>query len=365
MSTPIRPIQPNTAGSPRFGSHTPAMTMQDPVFSVSSRALGASSYFTKTTRPGWLGWVLSTLANHDYKEMAKLPGLGRVVAEPPIGAMVFLLYACTMVGRLSFAKKRADEGDLREMRDILVRDMTTFPLLLFLYKPMIAWMSKWLEKQQGIRLTQGKQIFSYSELDDIYRVLGPDRLKAIVADPRNHEGIRHAIDHAMQNKHLPGHLKASTLRQLRLKMENVLEVASKNKPRAEILKELDEPVKQAYNLIEKLESFRKTHMAHLRKSAAVQSPKDVEKAMKLFKSNIPAFRDIFSNYARGVRVWSNATAFLIVCGLLGIGVPAFNKWFTEREYQQLQAQRSQRPQPFHPAPGTPFAMPMQQPPLYY
>lgn len=295
----------------------------------------------------WIGSKLISVAknvlDHDYKEVVPLPKLGRIVVEPPMGALVALLFGFTLGGRLTHAIHRAVGGDKRELRDIVCRDIPTFTLILFALKPMMAAMSKGLEKFKGIELVQGAKVFGYSELEDIYRVTSTNRLKSILVNPKNHKGVLAAIDRTMENPSLAHNARALLTRFRRAVKSAINLVPEGGKYNQQVLDTIDKPAREAFKVLQQLDANHSKYISRIGKGRCLVNQGFVEKFIRKFKGNVPAFKDMFAAYAKSSRVWANVVAYGMVIGLLGFGVTAFNQWFTEREYKKLMAEKAQTP----------------------
>lgn len=309
---------------------------------------------------GPLAWFVRNFLDQDYREMASLPKLGKVVAEPPMGALALLLFGFTLGGRVDHALKRAKEGDYREIRDICVRDLTTFVLILFALKPIVKGMSKWLENINGIELVKpnmpfGEGVYGFSDLSNMYRVVDPNSLVRIWSNPKNHKGMLQAIDKAMKNPALKP-VTRNLMEQYRSVIAQGIAIAEKHQKNpakaARMTEALGKMADKAFNVLQRLEARYARDLAKT-KTGAYFSENLFSRMGKFLVSRAPAASEIFSHYARGARVWSVVVANLIQVLLLGFGVTAFNQWFTEREYQkklaELKARQQQQNNMFNPA----------------
>jgi hypothetical protein len=284
--------------------------------------------------------ALPKILAQDYHEVASLPKLGRVVVEPPIGALVVLLFGFALSGRLFNAVARAADGDRRELRDILFRDIPTFTLILFALNPMVRLMSQRLEKLKGIQLVQNGKVFGYSELDNIYRVDSANRLKSILAKPQNTKGVLNAIDNSMKNPHLSPALK-SMLGKYKDAVQDAIKIATNKGAHSP---EFEKAAHKAYKMLNVMEISREGYLKQIGNGQATATSKLIQKFTTDFNNKVPTFNKMFSSYAKSSRVWANAVAFGIVIGLLGFGVTWFNKWFTEKEYEKLTKQQNSKPE---------------------
>ncbi len=293
--------------------------------------------------------------DHDYKKLAKLTlpkfppfwnqqlRLGRIVVSPPMGAMFVLLFGFTLIGRLKHAFDRAMGGDKRELRDIAFRDLPTFLIILYMLEPLTNKIGKWLQKFRGIRLLHGDEMLAYPQLKTNFQINSKNRLMSILQDSTNHKGVINAINKLLRNNNLTSGLK-NHLTEFKSLITNIISTAGKA-DQAGLVRINEALVEKAFHKVQTMDSL----LDATRKS---MNQTFVQKITNGFiGKNIIPFNEMFSQYAKVSRVGADLLGFSIVIGLLGFGVTAFNKWLTEREFKELQSQRSQpatQPKPQQP-----------------
>ena len=298
------------------------------------------------TANGLAKGFITRLADHDYREVAS-PGIfGSVLVEPPQGALFAILYLFTISGRLKHALNRAVGGDSRELRDIMIRDIPSITIFLYGLNPAMNAMSKGLEKIGGLRLSP-KGVFNaykYFQLDEMYTVHGPNQLQSLMADGFNEKGVAKAIAGVRRNSYLRGE---PAMQNALTQFENALMAGFKVSKGAGFdaanpihLAQLDLHAKQAFqhlNFMEQMRAQSLLNPTHQLESSLGSSA--VKRAISRFRggleSAVPSFRKMFTTHAQMGRVGVSAFGYAIIIGLLGYGVTAFNKWYTEREYARL------------------------------
>ncbi len=289
---------------------------------------------------------ITRLADHDYREVAS-PGIfGRVLVEPPQGALFAILYLFTISGRLKHALNRAVGGDSRELRDIMIRDIPSITIFLYGLNPAMNAMSKGLEKIGGLRLSP-KGVFNsykYFQLDEMYTLHGHNQLQALMSDGFNEKGVAKAIAGVRNNKFLRGEpMVQNVLAQFEESLMAGFKIskgAGFDAANPAHLAQLEQHAKRAFGHLNYLEQLR--HQQYLNPTHQLESTigsSSFKRFIGRFRggleSAIPSFRKMFTTHAQSYRVGVSAFGYAIIIGLLGYGVTAFNKWYTEREYAQL------------------------------
>lgn len=285
--------------------------------------------------------VVPNILKHDYCEKAALPKLGKVVVDPPIGALIFLLFGFALTGRLTNALRRASDGDKRELRDIAFRDIPTFGTILFAYKPLVRVLSKLFQKIHGIQLLQGKHVLGYDELKDIYTVDTANRLKAVLLEPKNHKGVLTSMDKAMHNPNLSSPVK-HFLKRYRVAVQECINQIGQTGGAA--TPEFEKAAQKAFRFLEILNTHRNHALKKIKEGSGSLAPRFIQKQIKHFNAKVPAFDSLFLSQAKGSRNWVVAISSVAILSLLGFWIPWFNKWYTEREFKKFQAQNSAPPQ---------------------
>ncbi len=320
---------------------------------------------------GWefLGKILKPVTDKvlewDYQTLQKLPRLGSVVVEPPIGALIILLYGFTLMGRLSHALHRAIGGDRRELRDIAIRDLPTFSIILFALNPMVNLLSRFFQGKTAIfgrhiKLfpdVKGQGAFSYSALKDLYTVQSQENLAEIIklnkADPKGllnalentakklgtlvtgnkeqYEPVATAFDAYHQALKTAADTYHGAIKTATDAYDQAVKAAGKSEAGKAVITKAKETLKAAIAEADEALSpgaataFNKLKELEVAKAGLATGLKD----------HLPSFPEIFASYAKGSRVWANILSYALVIAALGYGVTSFNKWITEREYKKL------------------------------
>lgn len=261
-------------------------------------------------------WAAENLLNFDYMKMARVPGLGKVVACPPMGALFVILFLCTLPGRLKHAYDRMKENDTREMRDIWSRDIPTFIIILYMFDKIIHKMSTWLQKVAGFQLANGHEVFGFGKMQQSYSVASADDLKLIMRNRMNHKGVFRAVSKQF------GHLRAPDVHNQLVMYNIALEKLAKLAPQnaTDVASDaFNKAAQEAYQVLQRLERVRNT-------------------VVSLSGTSLPKYAELFAISARNSRSAITIASYAIQLLLLGLAPVYFNKWFTEKEYQAKYAQ---------------------------
>ncbi len=337
-----------TASIPRFQGNLQSSLFENTLFKaadtffnlkntaqskVQKRFLQGKPNVLKKTTGKILNWFSKTLLDHDFRHVAAVPKVGRIIMEPALGAFMIMSFGFMIGGRLVHALHRAIGGDRRELWDILRRDIPTVAIVIFGLPIVTKILGKKLQNWKGIQLIRDNQMLAYSELENMYRMLTPSRLRDILRNPVNHQGVRKALRHTLKNRNLSPGIKSNLIQ-----FQHAIEAAIRG---AHNPMDLNKATQKAFSLLRQLESKRIIALNKAKQTGLAVNRSIIEKFTNLFHAKVPDFKDIFVNYAKRSRVWNDAVAFGIIVGLLGFGVTWFNQWITEREYEKLKAQQTQ------------------------
>ncbi len=287
------------------------------------------------------------LFSMDFQEVPFLPKIGHFGAEIPLGVMLVLAYGFMVGGRVQHALKRASNGDKREVRDIIFRDIPTITILIMGFPILLRVLTRGLiEPIRGIQMMNTQSLFKYSELENMYRVLDSNRLVSLLKNKQNHKGLIQAIDKVMGNRSLSGVSRGLLNRFKRRIEEGIKLVKTSNNP-----KQLEDIAKQAFGFLKRLDADRAKYLKSLGAGNTTASKGLLGKLTSWFSQTLPPFNEMFSRYAKNSRVWGDAAAFAISIGVLGYGITWFNQWYTEREFQKLQARQKIQPTSSNPFPS--------------
>lgn len=272
------------------------------------------------------GGFVKKLVDYDYKEFPKL--FKWSISEPPIGALILLLFPFTIGPRL----KRAAQRDSREVGDVIRRDVTAITIFLFALKPLINAMNQLKEKfWDGLKLVENTEdkflgkVFTYSQFQKNYHIANPQTLEAIIHHG-NKKGLLKAVsklsDHGLAeagHQELQGYLE-----QFKAKIDALIPAVEGQK-RGDINK----LSKEAFELLEKMEVLRTKPLSVLEKSASAKVLKIVE--------TLPNFRDFFATHAKSCRLPVDILSFLIVIAGIGWFPVWFNAQWNKKQFEAQQA----------------------------
>ena len=168
--------------------------------------------------------TINYLVNNDYKNFYKTPELLNVtVAEMPIGPLMVMFYGFMTPARIHSAIERAPikkngEKDYREVRDVLIRDMTAVTIFLFgldalnkvmwkgtqehgrmlsatpLAKRIPGIKQAFMDTPAKVKILENGKAVDYLEMSQRFRLNNEGNLIQIAQDPVNREGLPHVIE---------------------------------------------------------------------------------------------------------------------------------------------------------------------------
>lgn len=300
-------------------------------------------------RLGFLGinrfvnWVHKLLCDQDYTKLVPITfnglklgpltipkfNLGRIVVEPSLGTFSVISLGFIIGGRVYHAVKRAVNNDYREVRDILTRDILGMSMMMYGMPPVVWAISKWRQARRGIQLLGSHEALSYSDLSKTFQVTDPNRLNAILKQPNNHKGLLQALKEIRQ-AHYARHFDSEG-RFYFDRLENAMNTAIAAKES----QLRDAAVNRVVSYIQHLDKWRQGYTGSLAQFGKQPNQKMIDAVQELVSHKIPVFSDVFSNYAKRTRNWSSAVSFAIVIFGMGVAIPVFNQWFTEKEYKRV------------------------------
>lgn len=346
--------------SPKFGNAAAASETSYPIgktmkaiANASDKALGfhnsvasaekleASSPLMKRLRK-----VVSMVTDYDFREVHPVNLFKKIkfsIVEPPIGALMLLLYPFTIGPRLKRAKERDPSGI--EFMDIIRRDMTAITMFLFLLKPLTNAINTLKQKHDGLKLVKhdnrpvksggdliGK-IFSYTQFDDFYKLTSPNQLEAIVVEG-NGQGLKKAVDKYTKQyldvlgkypDSKPATDTAKALTEFRGKITELVEHQAKITQNSAGQKLSDPEVankaKQAFEQMQKARGhFEKVNLSLLKTGG-----NPLTNQFAKLKKSLPAFEDMMCKFAKSKRLPVDMLAFGIAIGAIGW----FPVWFND------------------------------------
>ncbi len=300
-----------------------------------------------------LKWLVKNFADQDYREMVcvnvtKKRTLGWIVADPPRGAMLALLFGFAMGGRILWANLRK-EPDPRETKDILVRDPISFIAIIYLLEHVARGTSKALEWHRGIGLTEGNHVFSFKELRNLYTIIDENTLKGVLY-PKNEAGVLRAVDSVM--KHLN---PESDLGKALLELKALLKAGYEKLHTENLTHFPTESLNEAWTLFTKASSttnskmsifsLEKLHNERLAEGAHNLDAKMGNTLKGLSQKALPRLDEMFANYAKKWLALSVGSGILLTVATLGFGVVIFNWMQNESNARAKAKTRAQRVAP--------------------
>lgn len=304
----------------------------------------------------WAVGVAHSLSNkmvdHDYREYPSIPKafgksmtsflgdnisekvgtlLSKIkVSEPPIGALILLLYPFTVLPRLFRAAKR----DIREVGDVMRRDITAITIFLFSLKPLVAGLTRLTEKFDGLHMIHrdgehAGQVFTYKQMENNLRIANPKTLLALVQNRQ---------DKALQNATFflsDGGLKKAgenpalyqLIQDFKGKLDELIGAVANQKDNQKVLSE------EAFNLLQKMDTFRDEARKNVSKGADAAISKLAEK--------LPEFKNFFVRYAKARRLPIDIFSFVLVCVGIGWFPVWFNDYWNRKKFAEKMAAKNQ------------------------
>lgn len=276
--------------------------------------------------------ITGAFSKHDYSSIYNVPGLGRIGIAAPLGSIATMVILFTLSARLVYAAKRLRNNDSREIGDILRRDLPTLVMLVFLMDPMIKAFTHFVQNKSGFMLlnqptkvpnnasilgkiksafTSEASPLSYTQLEKYFKLNSASRLKEVINNPVNLEGVKTAL-------HRFGQLKMNT---------------EQKGLYSQFKQSLSQPLSKVSNgqSIKTVESFNKT----------MRLVEAFEKA-SIKAGNGLNIRNIFVEPAKFARHGSAIFGLGSMVFLLGYGVIKFNEWWSVTQYEKLRQQMLNR-----------------------
>ena len=153
----------------------------------------------------------------DYERVFKEPVLmGANISAPPIGALISMLYLGAIGGRISSAIMRAPDlgnghKDYREVRDVLIRDLSAISVFLFGLEPIQQRLYKQVEKKgtllpwpfkpnpAKIRILQNGHVIPPDLANHPYHLGNEGSLLKFIHDPMNRSGLVPVINKELKH----------------------------------------------------------------------------------------------------------------------------------------------------------------------
>lgn len=274
---------------------------------------------------GKLGQMITSYDFHEFPEVV-LGKLKFKVSEPPIGAMMLLLYPFTMGPRLLRAYERGQKNnDYREVGDVLRRDGIAITIFLFLLKPLLTRMNKLKQKFDGLTVVDPKagSLLTYSQFAN-YKLDSEKALLAILREG-NGKGLLRAVK-ALNDRglaklgenQLSGHV--TRLQEL---VPQLVDAFDKKQPNVQKLaKEVIKEIRAAEAVTAQVEKIaRAGGSGKLAQSAG---------ALK------GEFEGFVTKYAKTRRLPVDVLGFAIVVGAIGWFPVWFNSLWNKKKFEEEQ-----------------------------
>ena len=305
-------------------------------------------YVASKANAGTTGKVSAFLVKHlgtfgkklvdvsDFREFTEVV-LGKAkftISAPPIGAMILLLFPFTIGPRLYNAYKRGKKSnDLREVGDVLRRDVTAISLFLFLLNPLLKLMNKGKQKMDGLQLVddQAGKVITYTQFQN-YKIDSAQALRQMVREGNgagilkafktlSDRGLSKTGDQSLANS-------IAKIQELAPKMVNAFENRSE--------KEFVELSEAIFTQMEKSETLRAKALQAAEKGGSAA----LVKAAKGLKGE---FKDVIVNYAKSRRLPSDLLGFIICIGAIGYFPVWFNDVLSKKKFAEEQAKTTGAP----------------------
>ena len=364
LSGPHQPVVNRTGSTPsrsrhrdsealRFGAVGPKQA--DGLYKLAEKFLAMHHHIPQAVagkKGMWANlvrWSATNLFDHDYRASVYIPYLGRILAEPTIGAVGWSIIPAVLLTRSYVAVERAINHDYREVRDILIRDIPSMTILVYAQPVLMQKLTQWIQNHRGIQLLSDRgtgQPLSFSALTETYDIRHPDQLKRLMANRVNRKGTMAAIDAQLRNEVVKGNrMLVQPLRRLRQLLLTGFNRSSKAHFDADRDAHLlDGLAKEGFELVERLDKTRLALTQGAKRwpvaSAGQTNPflrKLAARDSRQLAKAVPEFSKLFSWYAVASRVQMSVITIGAIVGALGIAIPMFNKLFTEHEYRKLKA----------------------------
>ncbi len=312
---------------------------------VASPNWAAKSY--NQTQAGLLRFT-NLWTNYDYSEFSEVK-LGKVrfkIATPPKGALLLLLFPCTVGPRLYRAYERGKQNnDYREMGDVLRRDLTAITLFVFALDPVKRLMAKAVQKTRGINLMKpsedkGKQeLLSYPQFRN-FRIISPKALEALL-DEGNGKALENAVN-GLSDRNLSAltgdQRLSNSIVELKKSVKDLVAHTQGKTNTPEEVKARTEACEKTFKLFENAEAEREKLLEMTRKHGSPE-------ALRVVQGLQGEFVGVLEKYAKKWRLPSDIASFALVIGLIGWAPVWFNsKWNQWKFHQEEMALKKQSQQ---------------------
>lgn len=319
--------------APRVLSQT-SIENSDLLYNAASRFLTLPQWFEKTVLVPLqknpkanpirlkLANVATVFLDHDYVKRISMFNWGKVAIRPPLGSLGLIIYLGAMPSRLYAASLRPDT-DKGEYLDIIIRDLVSISAFVFWLDPMRKFTANMFKHfGRSNTLSYKNEIFSYNEMDTLYRLTHPNRLLSLVSRRSRHKRVVAALETTLKNKNFVALMKqkpeiarnveafTAVFKQMR---GFIVKDMDNNYEKVHGHPELRKLANKGYDLAQKIETGI---INYLKKNAGTKI------------GHIPSFKNAFAAAGSQGRLWIDLISFAAVTAFLGFGVTWFNEWFT-------------------------------------
>jgi hypothetical protein len=290
-------------------------------------------------KTGWslLDFLGKKFTDFDFREFPRVhfPGLKKVLggvpfSEIPMGPLLVLLYLTVIPKRLEMAHRRQRNDDLtKESHDVLIRDMTSFFMLVFANPPFVRWMGRLMRPLSGLPLVNQDGIIPYSDLEEIYALKSPEGLARLATHPDTRQGFQKALARLDDRgfEALGFSPQAEAVMRFKAAVAQAIQQPSGSEA-------AQQAFQQAFAHLEALDNGVQTAaqqaMTRLKQTGGMDELAQtlVQRASTTAKRF--QYRNFLVNYAKGFRLPGDISALLMTCLLAGWAPLALNDYLSLR-----------------------------------
>lgn len=279
----------------------------------------------------WLKKEAKLAFDYDYSHFAKMD-IGKIkslLAEPPKGALLFLLYPATVGPRIYAAYERGKkENDYREIWDIVRRDIPAITLFVYALPIIVRSLGGMTQKMSGVKLVDPKseQVLSYSQLQN-YHIENAKVLQAIL-DEKSGQGLKSAVDKLHDNG-----LSKLGFPELAKNLQSLKASVHKLVAEHDAKKDISKLAETTFNHFDKADHTVKATLEKAYESGSAQ-------ALNAAKELQGEIKGVLKNYAKVRRLPSDVVSFAIIIGLIGWFPVWFNNLWNKRQFEKRQAEKA-------------------------
>lgn len=301
----------------------------------------------------WVKKETKAAFDYDFSHFAKLD-IGKVkslLAEPPKGALLLLLYPATVGPRMWRAYERGKEQhDYREVWDVLRRDLTAITLFVYALPIIVRSLSGMVQKKSHVNLLDkhSDQVLTYSQFKNYY-IENEKVLRGILAEG-NGQGLKKAVNALTDNglsKLLPHKPEfANELKGLKEVVNKLVDSYKHNIPGHADSPEIQKLAAQAFSKFSATDDAAKKALTHAYEAGSRQ-------AMNAARNLQGEVKGVLQNYAKVRRLPSDMVSFAIIIGLIGWFPVWFNNVWNKWQFEKKMAAKNaaQQNPPLQPSQG--------------